>query len=75
MLQKAKDFFETEYREELRIKREHPEWFKPQRDVALAISRCLGVAQFLQVECGVDYKEIDPIYQEYYDKFRKLLDK
>lgn len=41
--------------------------------VNCALSRCLGVCFFVQ-ECGIEYEVIKKLYEEFYEKFRKLLD-
>lgn len=73
MLQKAIEFFEMEYKEELKIMDSKPDWYDPKKHIQLTIHRCLGVAQFVQ-ECGVTYAEIGPHYTEIREKLEKLLD-
>jgi hypothetical protein len=41
--------------------------------VRCALSRCLGVSFFVQ-DCGIEFKVIEKLYMEFYEKFRKLLD-
>jgi hypothetical protein len=73
MLQKAIEFFEMEYKEELKLQDSKPDWYNPKICVQLTIHRCLGVAQFVQ-SCGVIYEEITPRYDEIREKLEKLLD-
>lgn len=72
MLEKAKNFFEKEYKS--------TEWYLKNRTLFLlsdaqvkegTVQRCLGVAQFVQ-QLGVSFEEISPIYDEYKEKIESL---
>jgi hypothetical protein len=72
ILEKAKEFCEYEYQDcKKSVKRKYT-WITPQGLVDNSIARCLGVVQFVQ-ELGVEYKDLG-FYDEYLEKFKKLLD-
>lgn len=67
LLTKIKQYVEKQYQDLMEYK--DNEYFK--LDVKTTMARCLGVIMFAQ-SCGIDYKDLD-FYDEYADKFRKLL--
>lgn len=73
MLQKAIEYFDKEYQEELKLQDSKPSWYEPKVCIQLTIHRCLGVAQFVQ-SYGVTFEEINPHYEEIVEKLKKLLD-
>lgn len=76
-LNAIRHYYQHEYRDtERAVARERAEEasFTALNDtVRCALSRCLGVAFFVQ-ECGIEFEVIDKLYREFYEKFYKLLD-
>lgn len=76
MLEKIREFYESELRGVERYIKS--EWCKTDKEksdsVWYALQRCLGVAQFTQVACDVSFEDIEPLYEEFKEKFEKLLD-
>lgn len=72
MIEKAKQFFETEYNLTVRtieiIAKKEP-WIVPKDTIWCGLHRCAGVAEFL------DDPNINDIYYEYKEKFENLLKK
>ena len=73
MLKQITEFYEREYNDTKRFLKS-PWCGKASDTVWYATQRCLGVAQFVQIACNVSYEDIEPIYNEYREKFEKLLD-
>ena len=73
MLNTIKDFFEMEYTSTARYLK--PSYAKgcERMVVDKTISRCLGVAQFVQ-NIGVSYEDINLMYEIYKKKLELLLD-
>lgn len=67
LLNKVKQYVEKQYQDLMKYKND--EYFK--LSVQATMSRCVGVIMFAQ-NCGIDYKDLS-FYDEYADKFRKLL--
>ena len=74
MLRKVKDFFELEYTSTVRYLNSSYVKGNERMVVEKSISRCLGVAQFVQ-GIGVTYEEVDPVYNHYKKLFELLLDR
>ena len=74
MLNKIKDFFEEEYTSTKRYLKSPYAKGRERMVVDKSISRCLGVAQFVQ-GIGVTYEEVDPVYNHYKKLFELLLDR
>lgn len=74
MLNKIKDFFEEEYTSTKRYLKSPYAKGRERMVVYKSISRCLGVAQFVQ-NIGVSYEDINPVYEIYKKKLELLLDK
>ena len=74
MLDKIKDFFEEEYTSTARYLKSPYAKGCERMVVNKTISRCLGVAQFVQ-NIGVSYEDINPVYEIYKKKLELLLDK
>ena len=76
-LDTIRHYYQNEYRDtERSVARERVEGasFDTINDtVRCALSRCLGVSFFVQ-DCGIEFKDIEKLYMEFYEKFRKLLD-
>lgn len=73
MLDKIKDFFEEEYTSTKRYLKSPYAKGRERMVVDKSISRCLGVAQFVQ-NVGVTYDDISPLYDIYKKKLELLLD-
>lgn len=73
MLDKIKDFFEEEYTSTERYLKSPYAKGRERMVVYKSISRCLGVAQFVQ-NIGVSYEDINPVYEIYKKKLELLLD-
>lgn len=73
MLNKIKDFFEEEYTLTERYLKSPYAKGRERMVVYKSISRCLGVAQFVQ-NIGVSYEDINPVYEIYKKKLELLLD-
>lgn len=73
MLNKIKDFFEEEYTSTKRYLKSPYAKGRERMVVYKSISRCLGVAQFVQ-NIGVSYEDINPVYEIYKKKLELLLD-
>lgn len=74
MLNKIKDFFEEEYTLTKRYLKSPYAKGCERTVVYKSISRCLGVAQFVQ-NIGVSYDDVSPLYDIYKKKLELLLDK
>ena len=74
MLDKIKDFFEDEYTSTERYLKSSYAKGCERMVVDKSISRCLGVAQFVQ-SVGVAYDDVSPLYDIYNKKLELLLDK
>ena len=74
MLNKIKDFFEEEYTSTARYLKSPYAKGCERMIVEKTISRCLGVAQFVQ-NIGVSYNDVIPVYEIYKKKLKCLLDK
>ena len=77
MEQKIKNFFDNEYistKRYISYLNNDPrlKFCSTGMIIDKAICRLLGVTQFVQT-LGVEYKEIDPIYEEYRQKLENLL--
>lgn len=73
MLKKVKDFFEEEYTSTARYLKSTYAKGNERMVVEKSISRCLGVAQFVQ-GIGLTYEEVEPVYNNYKKKLELLLD-
>ena len=73
MLNKIKDFFEEEYTSTARYLKSPYVKGRERMVVDKTISRCLGVAQFVQ-NIGVSYDDVNPVYKIYKKKLEFLLD-
>ena len=73
MLNKIKDFFEEEYTSTKRYLKSPYAKGHERMVVYKTISRCLGVAQFVQ-NIGVSYDDVNPVYKIYKKKLEFLLD-
>ena len=73
MLNKIKDFFEEEYTSTARYLKSPYVKDRERMVVDKTISRCLGVAQFVQ-NIGVSYDDVNPVYEIYKKKLEFLLD-
>ena len=72
MLEKVKEYFESEYRDTVRGIERNYVWTTPQKLVDRAIVNCLAVAQFSQT-IGVTFAEVNALYDEYKEKLENLL--
>lgn len=72
MLEKVKEYFESEYTDTVRSIERKYNWGTPKSFVERAITNCLAVAMFAQT-IGVSFEEVDPIYNEYKAKLENLL--
>lgn len=73
MLDKIKDFFEDEYTSTERYLKSPYAKGRERMVIDKSISRCLGVAQFVQ-SVGVTYDDVSPLYEIYKKKLELLLD-
>lgn len=73
MLEKTIKFFEKEYNATKEYLERGPKVSTAKEVVHATIHSCLGVSMFVQ-ECGVEFKDINPYYEETLEKLRKLLD-
>ena len=73
MLDKIKDFFEEEYTSTEKYLKTPYAKGRERMIVYKSISRCLGVAQFVQ-SVGVTYDDVSPLYDIYKKKLELLLD-
>ena len=73
MLNKIKDFFEEEYTSTKKYLKSSYAKGRERMVVDKSISRCLGVAQFVQ-SVGVTYDDVSPLYNIYKKKLELLLD-
>lgn len=74
MINTVKEFFDSEYRDTVRLLENKPSWVTSEKEVVFnSIQRCLGVAQFVQL-VGVKYEDLE-FYDEFREKMMKLLDK
>ena len=73
MLEKVKEYFETELRQ-AEITTERP-WADISEVVWYSIQRCLGVANFVIGHCDIPFEMVDPLFEEYKEKLEKLLTK
>ena len=71
ILKKVQEYFESEYNEVLKLMDRKPNWFNLKESVNNAVSRCLGVAMFVQA-LGVKYDDLH-CYDEIHARFRQLL--
>lgn len=71
ILVKVQEYFESEYNEVLKLMDRKPSWFNLKESVNNAVSRCLGVAMFVQA-LGVKYDDLH-CYDEIHARFRQLL--
>lgn len=71
ILAKVEQYFENEYNEVLKLMDRKPHWFNLRESVNNAVSRCLGVAMFVQ-ELSVRYDDLH-CYDEIHARFRQLL--
>lgn len=74
MLDKIKDFFEEEYTSTAEDLKSPYAKGCERMIVEKTISRCHGVAQFVQ-DIGVSYNDVIPVYEIYKKKLKCLLDK
>ena len=73
MLDKIRAFFEMEYTStEKFVKSSYAKGYE-KMTIEKTISRCLGVAQFVQ-SIGVSYEDIYPLYEDYKKKLELLLE-
>lgn len=74
MLDKVKKFYAQEYKDTLNWL--NYEYYNTKKNkikgINNAIQRCLAIALFVQ-NCGVPFKEINVLYEEYRIKFEELL--
>ena len=74
VLEKVENFFKTEYEDTKNLLERKPSWVSSEKEVVFnSLQRCLGVTQFVQC-LDVPYENLN-IYDEYREKFYKLLDK
>lgn len=74
ILEKVENFFQSEYEETKDLLERKPSWVMSKKEVVFnSLQRCLGVTQFVQC-LNVPYENLN-IYDEYREKFYKLLDK
>ena len=74
ILEKVENFFQSEYEETKDLLERKPSWVMSEKEVIFnSLQRCLGVTQFVQC-LDVPYDNLN-IYDEYREKFYKLLDK
>ena len=74
ILEKVENFFQSEYEETKDLLERKPSWVMSEKEVIFnSLQRCLGVTQFVQC-LNVPYENLN-IYDEYREKFYKLLDK
>ena len=74
ILEKVENFFQSEYEETKDLLERKPSWVMSKKEVIFnSLQRCLGVTQFVQC-LDVPYENLN-IYDEYREKFYKLLDK
>ena len=73
MLEKVKEFYESEYKATKLCIERQVEWMTPAKLVDVALHQLVGVAQFSQT-IGVSYEDISKLHEEYREKFGKLLD-
>lgn len=72
MLEKVREYFESQYIDTVRAIERKYDWGTPQKFVERAITDCLAVAMFAQT-IGVTFEEVDPLYNEYKAKLESLL--
>ena len=72
MLEKVKEYFESEYTDTVRAIERKYYWGTPKSFVERAITNCLAVAMFAQT-VGISFEEVDPLYNEYKAKLEDLL--
>ena len=74
MLNRAKEFYEKEYKSTLQwLSSEYCKTPKDKKEsIKNAIQRCLAIAIFVQ-DLGVSFEDIDSLYCEYRTKFYELL--
>ena len=72
MQNKIREYFEAEYKRTESYLQKHR--YESSNVAWYARQRCLGVAQFTQEFCNVPYEIIEPLYNEYAEKFQKLID-
>ena len=76
-LNAIRHYYQHEYRDTekylARLKEQGAPAAERRHTVDSAITRCFGVAMFVQ-ECGIEYEVIDKLYMEFYEKFHNLLD-
>lgn len=72
MLEKIKEYFETEYKDTVNSIGAHYRWIEPSKIISQTLDRCFGVAMFAQT-IGVKYEDIAILYNEYKEKLEKLL--
>ena len=74
ILEKVENFLQSEYEETKDLLERKPSWVSSEKEVVFnSLQRCLGVTQFVQC-LDVPYENLN-IYDEYREKFYKLLDK
>lgn len=68
-----REYYEMEYKDTLRTLI-NPYWAARKKTVVNnSIQRCLGVAFFAQGTEDVTFQDIDELYQEYKEKFERIL--
>lgn len=72
MVEKIREYYELEYSQTKRAL--DNSWCEPKDAIWYALQRCLGVAQFVQTACDVSFEVVEPLYEEFREKFEKLLD-
>ena len=72
VLEKVKEYFESEYADTVRAIERKYNWGTPKSFVERAITDCLAVAMFAQT-LGISFEEVNLLYNEYKSKLENLL--
>ena len=72
MIEKIRDFFEGEYQGLVETNKRKMNWFNLKEGKRECISRMLGVAYFAQNFDGVNFNDIETLYNEYKAKVEAI---
>lgn len=72
MLEKIKQFYETEYKDTIRYINSPYLRTCKKEVVNNTVQRILGVAQFIQIACNIPFEDIETLYEEYRCKLEDL---
>ncbi len=75
ILVKIKEYFAQELKSTNRAIENKWDWFMADKDkyIVQTAHSCLGIVMFAQT-LGVAYEDVAPLYDEYREKFKELLD-